>query len=236
MLPCCLALLFAVVPVQAADPEIKSEDDRLMYVLGQLFAKNVAQFEISESELALIQLGFADGALGRDERVDVAGFAPKIQGMLQARVAAAATKEKAAGDAWVVEQAAKESGSVTSESGAVYRQVSAGDGASPALTDKVKVRYHGTLRDGTVFDSNMEPNEDGTAKDPLELTLQQFVPCFRDGVGKMKVGGKAVLTCPSDTAYGDRGFPPTIKPGAAIRFEVELVEVVKPEAPATPTP
>ena len=135
----CL-LLLAAPALQAADPQLETDEQKLMYVLGQLFAQNVAQFELTQAELDLIQLGLADGAMGRDSRVDLATFdGTKIQSMLQARVQAAATKEKALGNAWVVEQAASESGSVTAENGSVYREVAAGDGASPQLTEQVRV-------------------------------------------------------------------------------------------------
>ena len=99
----------------------------------------------------------------------------------------------------------------------------------------MKVHYHGTLRDGTVFDSSVE------RKEPAEFPLNRVIPCWTEAVQTMKVGEKAHLTCPSEIAYGDRGFPPKIKGGAALAFDVELLEIVKApaETPApapTPTP
>ena len=82
----------------------------------------------------------------------------------------------------------------------------------------MKVHYHGTLRDGTVFDSSVERGE------PATFPLNRVIPCWTEGVQKMKVGGKAKLVCPSNIAYGDRGAPPKIKPGATLVFEVELLE------------
>jgi len=85
----------------------------------------------------------------------------------------------------------------------------------------VKVHYHGTLRDGTVFDSTVAT---GT---PATFPLDRVIPCWQEGIVRMKVGGKSQLVCPPQIAYGDHGFPPTIPGGAALEFEVELVDVVR---------
>ena len=85
----------------------------------------------------------------------------------------------------------------------------------------MKVHYHGTLTDGTVFDSSVQRGE------PATFPLDGVIPCWTEGVQKMKVGGKAKLVCPSAAAYGDRGQPPNIRPGAVLTFEVELLEIVK---------
>ena len=100
-------------------------------------------------------------------------------------------------------------------------EIKAGTGESPSKESKVKVHYHGTLRDGSVFDSSVE------RKEPATFALNQVVPCWTEGVQMMKVGGKSKLVCPADLAYKDRGAPPKIKPGAALVFEVELLEIVK---------
>jgi FKBP-type peptidyl-prolyl cis-trans isomerase FkpA len=100
----------------------------------------------------------------------------------------------------------------------VYIPVAAGTGASPKATDTVNVHYHGTLRDGTVFDSSVERGE------PISFPLNGVIACWTEGLQKMKVGGKAKLVCPSDTAYGDAGQGP-IPGGAALVFEVELLGI-----------
>ena len=102
-----------------------------------------------------------------------------------ARVAAASAEEAKASEAFLT-AAAAEPGAEKLESGLVYREVSAGEGASPKASDTVKVHYHGTLRDGTVFDSSVQR---GT---PAEFPLDGVIPCWTEGVQKMKVGGKAI--------------------------------------------
>ncbi len=94
-------------------------------------------------------------------------------------------------------------------------------GESPTRTNTVRVHYHGTLRDGTVFDSSVDRGA------PFVTKLTSVIPCWTEGVQKMRVGGKARLVCPSQIAYRDRGSPPHIKPGATIAFDVELIEIVK---------
>jgi len=114
---------------------------------------------------------------------------------------------------------AAEPGALKTDSGLVFREVSAGTGDSPKATDNVKVHYRGTLINGTVFDSSYDRNE------PAVFNLSGVVRCWTEGVQRMKVGGKAHLVCPSDLAYGDQGRP-TIPGGAALVFDVELLEIV----------
>jgi FKBP-type peptidyl-prolyl cis-trans isomerase FkpA len=110
-------------------------------------------------------------------------------------------------------------GGQKTESGLVYRELKAGTGASPKATDVVKVHYKGTLENGTEFDSSYKRNE------PAEFPLNQVIPCWTEGVQKMKVGGKAQLVCPASIAYGAAGRPPVIPGGATLVFEIELLGI-----------
>lgn len=118
-----------------------------------------------------------------------------------------------------LDKAAAEPGASRTASGLVYRELKPGTGASPAATDTVTVQYRGTLTDGTEFDSSYKRNE------PAQFPLNQVIPCWTEGVQKMKVGGKSRLVCPADIAYGDKGSPPDIPPGATLVFEIELLAV-----------
>lgn len=120
-------------------------------------------------------------------------------------------------------RAAAAKGAVLSETGLVYLSLTEGKGASPAATDTVRVHYRGTLTDGKEFDSSY------TRGQPISFPLNRVIKCWTEGVQKMKVGGKARLTCPAAIAYGERGTPGgPIPPNAVLQFEVELLGIVKP--------
>lgn len=139
--------------------------------------------------------------------------------VLAALFAASATGAWAQGAATTAEAAAKEAGAQTTPSGLIYRSLQDGMGASPGASDKVKVHYRGTFLDGKEFDSSYKRNA------PIEFPLNGVIPCWTEGVQKMKVGGKAKLTCPAAIAYGSRGAGGVIPPNATLQFEVELLGI-----------
>jgi FKBP-type peptidyl-prolyl cis-trans isomerase FkpA len=104
-------------------------------------------------------------------------------------------------------------------SGLVITHLVEGDGASPGPQDVVVVHYHGTFPDGRVFDSSVDRGQ------PATFPLNRVIPCWTEGVGLMKVGGKAKLVCPPEIAYGERGAPPRIPANATLHFEVELLDI-----------
>ncbi len=118
-----------------------------------------------------------------------------------------------------LDKAAAEPGAVKTSSGLIYTELRPGTGASPKASDTVKVNYRGTLTDGSEFDSSYKRNE------PTEFPLDGVIPCWTEGVQRMKVGGKSRLVCPSSIAYGDGGRPPVIPGGATLVFEIELLSV-----------
>jgi FKBP-type peptidyl-prolyl cis-trans isomerase FkpA len=115
--------------------------------------------------------------------------------------------------------AAKEPGAVVTSSGLVFRSLKDGTGASPTASDKVKVHYRGTFLDGKEFDSSYKRGE------PIEFPLNGVIKCWTEGVQRIKVGGKAKLTCPASIAYGERGAGGVIPPNATLQFEVELLAI-----------
>ena len=106
-------------------------------------------------------------------------------------------------------------------SGIVISTLKEGTGASPKASDTVKVHYRGTLTNGKEFDSSYSRGQ------PAAFPLNRVIPCWTEGVQKIKVGGKAKLVCPSNLAYGSRGVPGTIPPDSTLVFEVELLEILK---------
>ena len=109
----------------------------------------------------------------------------------------------------------------------VYVPTVQGSGAQPGPTDRVKVQYVGKLVDGSEFDSSYKHGQ------PATFPLGGIIPCWKEALQLMKVGGKARVICPSDIAYGDRGRPPVIPPGATLDFQIELLDVT-PAPPSSP--
>ena len=107
----------------------------------------------------------------------------------------------------------------TLPSGVKISHTTVGTGAMPKASDTVKVHYRGTLADGKEFDSSYKRNA------PISFPLQGVIKAWTEGVQKMKVGGKATLICPPETAYGSRGAGGVIPPNATLKFDVELLEL-----------
>ncbi len=221
-------------PAPAAAPAADTsggmtEDEKTLYTLGLMLGRNLPAWSLTPAEMAVVTRGLNDMATGGTPLVDLNTYMPKVQQMSKDRATARAAAEKAKSEPFIA-AAAKEPGAVTSPTGLVFRSVQEGTGAVPALTDLVKVHYTGTLIDGKVFDSSVQRGQ------PAEFPLNGIIPCWTEGLQKMKVGGKAKLVCPSSIAYGDQGRPGVIPPGATLVFDVELLEArPRPTPPPRPT-
>lgn len=215
-----LAVLLLASAARAADPELKTEEDKAFYAFGLNLSQQLGGLNLTEHDLDMLKIGLSDGVLKHPPKVEGKQYQTKFQEIAKARMTAGAAIEKKAGQEFA-EKAAKEKGAKKTDSGMVYREITPGTGESPKATDKVKVHYTGTLTDGTKFDSSVDRGE------PATFPLNQVVKCWTEGVQLMKVGGKAKLICPSDIAYGDTGRPPTIKPGSTLVFEIELLSIEK---------
>ena len=221
-----MSCLFALLPfvvsevAVAAGAEPKTEDQKTLYALGLAISQNLSPFNLNEADLEMVKSGLSDGVLKRENKVELQTYGPKIQALQQIRLAALAEGEKKAGKSYL-DKAAAEKGVTKTASGMLYSSIKPGTGASPKATDTVQVHYQGTLTNGTIFDSSVQRGE------PATFPLNQVIPCWTEGLQLMKVGGKGKLVCPSDIAYGDRGRPPKIPPGATLIFEVEVLDIVK---------
>lgn len=202
----------------AADEQAADENADLYYYLGTIYGRDMSQMNLTKAEIDMVLQGISDAASGEAAEFDDKAYGPRLQALLTSKQETLAADEKALSQQYV-SQMAEEPGAVTTDSGLVIRELEAGVGGSPTAESTVKAHYHGTLRDGTVFDSSVQRGE------PLEISLQRVIPCWTEGIALMKEGGKSKLTCPSSIAYGDRGSGP-IPGGAALTFEVQLLQIV----------
>lgn len=203
-------------PAWAIQPQ--TEDQKTLYALGVDLARKIAIFNLSVDEYEYVKQGMTDMASGKKLAAEPGPYQKNINDLLHARVQDVAQKQKELAKPFL-EKAAKEKDAQKTASGLIYRQIKAGFGNQPKVSDTVKVHYTATLIDGTEFDNSFKRGQ------PTELSLGNVIPCLKEGIGKMKIGGKAKLICPSNIAYGDEGIPSVIPGGATLIYEIELLEV-----------
>lgn len=211
-----LALALALPAAAEPAKNLDSEGDKIVYALGWAMAQQIQGFYLTPEEIEIVRRGMDDAFADREAAVDYSVYGTKISQFAKDRSAAVAAKEKEASKAFLAQEA-KVPGAVMTDSGLVYTETRAGTGDKPKPTDTVTVHYHGTLRDGTVFDSSR-------GKEPRSFPLNRVIPCWTEALQMMSVGGAAAITCPAETAYGDAGWG-KIKPGSALHFEVELIAI-----------
>jgi FKBP-type peptidyl-prolyl cis-trans isomerase FkpA len=214
-------LLTRVLQMQGgATPEAQMP----FYALGVNIAGQVGgelKGILTKEEIEALLAGFGDSLQGKiaDERAVLMAHGAKLNEILTERAKNAVNAEKKKGEDYLVKFLLGNPRAVKTASGMIYNEVLAGVGAQPTAASTVEVHYHGTLADGTVFDSSVERGE------PIKFPLRNVIKGWQEGVAMMRVGGKATLVIPSDLAYGDQGSPPVIPPGATLQFEVELIAV-----------
>ncbi|HJV65186.1 MAG TPA: FKBP-type peptidyl-prolyl cis-trans isomerase [Geomonas sp.] len=211
-----LAVLVAVPAFAAEQP--KTEEQKTLYAVGLVMARQLSILSLSPAELELVKQGMTDGVTGKTPLVDVEAYKTKINQFAIDRRNAEG-KKLAAKSKEYLEQAAKEKGAVKTASGMVYQPLKEGTGASPKATDKVQVNYRGTLIDGREFDSSASHGQ------PAEFQLDKVIKCWTEGLQLMKPGGKAKLVCPPELAYGENAMQ-AIPPNSTLVFEVELLKVL----------
>ena len=213
-----VVILMAAPPAFAAGEKPLSEEQKTLYALGQLVARQLSVFTLSPAELQMVSQGITDAVAGGKPQVEISAFQDKVQEL-------ARTRRKAQGDKLAsvnqefLDRAAKEKGAVKTDSGLIYLSQKEGTGNVPKPTDSISVVYRGLLADGREFDSSIKRGR------PSEFKLENVIKCWTEGLQKMKVGGKARLFCPASIAYGDKGAGDLILPGAALEFEVELLGI-----------
>ena len=218
-------ILIAGLALSACDTGGKSSlatfADSASYAVGLRMASSVQQ-QGAEVDVAAMVAGMRDGMA-----YDTAGFSHELINDLLGRLAAEGRQSRegtmqaeverniAAGDAFRAEFATRE-GVQETDTGILYQVITEGDGPKPGPTDRVEVHYHGTLVDGTVFDSSRDRGE------TITFGLNQVIPGWTQALQLMSVGSKYLIVIPPQWAYGTRGSPPKIGPESTLMFEVEL--------------
>ncbi len=209
-----------------ADTSLTTSKQRYSYAVGMQIGAQVQQITDTMDMNAFL-LGLQNyldkkPSLLTPEQINQAkaDFREVVQKEVEQKTKATAADNHKKGEAFLKANKAKKEIHTTA-SGLQYQILTAGSGPKPKATDHVKVHYHGTLLDGTVFDSSV------ARKEPVTLPLDRVIPGWTEGVQLMPVGGKYRLFVPSKLAYGDKGAPPKIEPGSTLIFEVELLEIVQ---------
>ena len=206
---------------------LNTEEDKIFYSMGVMMGRSLTRLALTEKEMTVLKSGLHDSASGKGVQIkdeELMQYQPKIQNLFRSRNEGLAKGNKEAG-AKYINTFKKEAGVKVTDSGIAYKVIKEGTGKSPSATETVEVHYHGTLIDGTVFDSSKDRGK--TAQFPLN----QVIKGWTEGLQLMKEGGETRFVIPSDLAYGDAGRPPKIPAGATLIFDVELKKI-GPAAPA----
>ncbi len=205
--------------------ELKSSADSAGYAIGILVGENNKQ-QINNApggnnvNLEAMAAAFRTAALGEEAQISVEEADKIIRSYFEAEGAKQGQLNLEEGNAFLEENLKREDVKST-ESGLQYIVLKEGDGPKPDAGDKVRVHYHGTLIDGTVFDSSVERGE------PAVFGVNQVIPGWTEALQLMSVGSKWKIFVPADLAYGERGAGGDIGPNSVLIFEVELLEIVE---------
>lgn len=205
-----------------SDIQITTDEDKVSYGLGINMGQQLVQGSFAGMNLDLALQGVADVIKSQPQRVsnmDLQAAFQAINEKLQAEERAQAEQAIAAGKAFLAENAKRDEVTVT-ESGLQYEVLLQGSGPKPAVSDTVRTHYHGTLIDGTVFDSSVERGQ------PAEFPVGGVIRGWTEALQLMPAGSKWKLYIPSELAYGERGAGGDIGPHTTLVFEVELLEIV----------
>jgi len=200
--------------------ELKSEDDKTFYAMGFMLGGNLQRLSLTDAEIAALYKGISMAAKNEKSEVDMAKYQNRIQEVFKSRMDKVSQKEKDSGKNYL-EKFVGQEGATKTASGLAYKVIKEGTGATPSAEDVVEVHYHGTLLDGTVFDSSVERGK------TISFPLNRVIKGWTEGLQTMKEGGKSKFVIPADLAYGEAGAPPKIPGGATLVFEVELFKVTK---------
>lgn len=200
--------------------DLSSEEDKTLYAAGANIGQRLAQFDLTDKEVAALTQGFKDAAKGKKSQVELKEYFQKVQVLFKSRYQKIVEKIQTEGKDYLAKFVGSEGGTKT-KSGLAFKVTKPGTGKFAKPTDTVKVHYHGTLISGSVFDSSKDRGK------PTTFPLNRVIKGWTEGLQKVKVGGSIRLVIPSELAYGKAGAPPKIPGGATLIFDVDLIEIVK---------
>jgi len=222
-----LALMLQFVSCQSNQTpdsiKLENDTDKTFYTMGIMLGSNLQRLELNDKELNALYKGLYHASKGMKPEVEASAYQPKIQELFKERMSKVAESQKKEGEKFM-EEFKKQANAKTTASGLAYVAITEGTGATPGAEDMVEVHYHGTLTDGTVFDSSIERGK------TVSFPLNRVIKGWTEGLQLMKEGSKYKFAIPADLAYGEAGAPPKIPGGATLVFEVELFKVSKAEA------
>lgn len=192
---------------------------KFSYAIGLSLASNLLQSQITKVEFDDLFEAIKDVMEGRQPKISPQEANSIIEAHFQTQQASQGAVNEKEGAAFLA-QNKNEEGVVELPSGLQYQILTEGNGPKPSATDKVKCHYHGTLIDGTVFDSSVQRGE------PAEFPVNGVIAGWVEALQLMGTGSKWRLYIPSNLAYGDNGAGGAIGPKAALIFDVELLEIV----------
>ena len=204
-------------------PDLKDPKLRASYALGADIGSNLKRQELDLDAKALAA-GISDAIGGKtaltpaEVQETLAELRKQYMAQMESKAKVAGSKNLKDGEDFLAANGKKD-GVKTTASGLQYKVIKSGSGATPKPSDEVKVHYHGTLIDGTVFDSSVERGE------PISFPVTGVIPGWVEALQLMKVGDKWQIYIPSKLAYGERGSGPKIGPNSALIFDVELLGI-----------
>jgi FKBP-type peptidyl-prolyl cis-trans isomerase FklB len=214
-----ISVLLYSLPLFAGD--LTSFNQQYSYAVGVQIGKMLRSQQTGELDMAIFQQAVEDALHNKELRLDAHQMRDAMKQHytnVQAQRAKAATENSAKGTGFR-EQNGKRKNVVTTKSGLQYEVLEPGDGASPQASDTVEVHYHGTLIDGSVFDSSRQRGK------PAKFALGKVVPGFREALLLMKPGAKWKIVLPPELAYGEKGAGTIIGPNETLIFELELLTI-----------
>ena len=203
---------------------LKTEVDSMSYAIGvsngAMFSQSLKNIPGGELNMDALIAGFVEALKEKETQITSEDAQTFLNDYFTKVSEQEATKNKEEGEKFLAENGSR-NGVITTASGLQYEVITEGTGKKPTPNDKVKVHYHGTLLDGTVFDSSVD------RETPAEFGVTQVIPGWIEGLQLMPEGSKYTFWIPAELAYGERGAGGQIKPNTTLKFDVELLEIMK---------